>query len=296
MSNLSKTKSLIIIAFIYIFALSVSFAAAYFITSNLTLRLFLMDIFATLIVYIFSVIFKNTSVYDPYWSFVPWVLIIVAMILTRNFTGPIIILLIAFSFWSWRLTINWIKTFKDMSNEDWRYAMYRNNHKRPLFELINLVGLQYMPTLIVFAGLWPFIKLVEQGSNYLSIIGAVVVVTGALLELISDHQVHQFLRETTEKVTCQKGLWNYSRHPNYLGEIMIWFGLAIPHIIQYPTQWYIDIGCILMFLMFNFISIPLMEKRQINRRKDYKNYIKSTSRLFILPKRKIKNDDAELEK
>ena len=293
MATLNKTKSLVIITLIYVFALGVSFVGAYFITENLVLRLFLTDIFATFIVYIFSVIFKNTSVYDPYWSFVPWVLVIMAMILTKNFSIPIIILLVAFSFWSWRLTINWIKTFKNMSVEDWRYAKYRSAYKRPAFELINFVGLQYMPTLIVFAGTWPFIKLIEQGSNYFSILGASIVVVGTLLELFSDHQVHQFLRETTEKVTCQKGLWNYSRHPNYLGEIMIWFGLAIPHIIQYPTQWYVDIGCILMFLMFNFISIPLMEKRQINRRPDYKIYRKTTSRLFILPKRKLKNDTVE---
>lgn len=293
MGNLNKTKSLIIITFIYIFALGVSYPLAFLITNNIVLKLFLMDIFATLIVYIFSVIFKNTSVYDPYWSFVPWILIIIAMIEVRNFTTPIIILLIAFSFWSWRLTINWIKTFKDMSVEDWRYAKYRNAYKRPIFEIINLVGLQYMPTLIVFAGLWPFIKLVEQGSNYFSIIGAVIIVSGTLLELFADHQMHTFLKETVEKKTCQKGLWNYSRHPNYLGEIMIWFGLAIPHIIQYPTQWYVDIGCILMFLMFNFISIPLMEKRQIKRRPDYKNYRKTTSRLFVLPKRQLKNEQVE---
>ena len=290
MGKLNKVKSLIVIAFIYVLALVASFVCAYFITDNLILRLFLTDIFATFIVYLFSVLFKNTSVYDPYWSFVPWVLIIIAIVLTKKFSVPIILLLIAFSFWSWRLTINWIKTFKDMSVEDWRYAKYRSTYKRPIFEVINIIGLQYMPTLIVFAGLLPFIKLVELGSNYFFIIGAVVVIAGTLLELIADHQVHQFLKETTEKVTCQRGLWNYSRHPNYLGEILIWFGLAIPHIIQYPTQWYFDIGCILMFLLFNFISIPLMEKRQLKRREDYKNYRKTTSRLLILPKRNNKNN------
>ena len=290
MGKLNKVKSLIVIAFIYVLALVASFVCAYFITDNLILRLFLTDIFATFIVYLFSVLFKNTSVYDPYWSFVPWVLIIIAIVLTKKFSVPIILLLIAFSFWSWRLTINWIKTFKDMSVEDWRYAKYRSTYKRPIFEVINIIGLQYMPTLIVFAGLLPFIKLVELGSNYFFIIGAVVVIAGTLLELIADHQVHQFLKETTEKVTCQRGLWNYSRHPNYLGEILIWFGLAIPHIIQYPTQWYFDIGCILIFLLFNFISIPLMEKRQLKRREDYKNYRKTTSRLLILPKRNNKNN------
>ena len=288
MKNLGKVKSLVIILLIYILAIGGGYIASYFIPVDLYLRLLIADVIATVVVYIFSVIFENTSVYDPYWSFTPLVLVIIAMIETRNFSIPIIILVLAFSYWSTRLTINWIKTFDDMTWEDWRYKKYRESNNRFVFEIINFFGLQMMPTLFVFAGVSPLLQLIINGSNYFSIIGAVIVVLGTILELIADHQVHSFLRETKEKVTCQKGLWNYSRHPNYLGEITIWFGLAIPHIIQYPTYWYYDIGCILILLLFYFISIPLMEKRQIKRRSDYEMYRKTTSKLLILPKRKIK--------
>ena len=183
-----------------------------------------------------------------------------------------------------------------MAHEDWRYTMYRQNYPRPLFEIINLFGLQMMPTVLVFGASLPFLLLIQQGSNYLTILGASIIFLGASLELISDHQMHAFLNETKETKTCQKGLWHYSRHPNYLGEITIWFGPAVVHLIQYPTQWYFDIGCILMILLFNFISIPMMEKRQLQRRSDYKNYRKTTSRLLILPKRHIVETDTLIEK
>jgi steroid 5-alpha reductase family enzyme len=259
------------------------------------MRLFLTDIFATLVVYIFSIIFKNTSVYDPYWSFVPWVLVLIAMIETKNFSVSILILFIAFSFWSWRLTINWIGTFKNMVWEDWRYTKYRKSLPRWMFEVVNFFGLQMMPTVLVFGGIWPFLLMIENGSNYISIIGAFIIILGTGLELLADHQMHQFLRETKEKKTCQKGLWKYSRHPNYLGEITIWFGIALTHLIQYPTQWYIDLLFIFFVLLFNFISIPMMEKRQLQRRSDYENYRKTTSRLLLLPRKRIITEEESVE-
>ena len=287
--KINKIPSLFIILAIYVIALVAGYFLGTLFNIHPILQLLLIDVFATVFVYIASVIFKNTSVYDPYWSFVPWVLVIVAIIWFKRFTVPVLLLLLSFTWWSWRLTINWISTFKGLEKEDWRYAKYRQENNKFVFEVINFFGLQMMPTLLVFAGLVPFLVLVINGSNYFAIIGAVVVAAGAVLEIVSDHQVHEFLRTTKEMKTCQLGLWNYSRHPNYLGEISIWFGLAIPAIIQYPTIWYVYPGCILMFLLFYFISIPLMEKRQINRRNDYKTYQKTTSKLFILPKRKIKN-------
>ena len=220
-----KLLSLLINSFIYLVALAGGYFFVYFTLNDLhpVLKLFIIDVFATFIVYLASVVFKNTSVYDPYWSFVPWVLAIIAMVWYQRFTVPIIILMVAFTWWSWRLTINWISTFEDLTWEDWRYNKYRNEHSRFVFEIINFFGLQMMPTCFVFAGLLPFLVLIENGSNYFAIIGAVIVAGGAILEIISDHQVHEFRRTTKELITCQKGLWNYSRHPNYLGEIAIWF-------------------------------------------------------------------------
>ena len=82
------------------------------------------------------------------------------------------------------------------------------------------------------------------------------------------------------------GLWKYSRHPNYLGEILIWFGLATCLVALAPQYWYFYIGAVINFIMFMVISIPMEE----NHMKEYKpgmnEYIKHTSMLLILPRRK----------
>ena len=90
-----------------------------------------------------------------------------------------------------------------------------------------------------------------------------------------------------EKKSCQNGLWNYSRHPNYLGEILIWVGAYLVLLVVDINLWWLGFGFILMILLFEFISIPMAEKRHKFRRNDYIDYIKSTNRLLILPKRKI---------
>ncbi len=295
MYKLNKTQSILIIGLIYFFAIAVGYLASYFaIKGNLMLQLFLADVIATFIVYIFTLIFKNTSVYDPYWSLTPWALILLGIIQVGNYSVPIFILFVAFSFWSWRLTINWAITLKDIYTEDWRYKKYRGENV-VLFHIINLLGFQYMPTFLVYGGITPFVLLVESGSNYWAILGATFIVIGTVLELIADHQMHRFLKKTTERKTCKEGLWAYSRHPNYLGEITIWFGLALTHVIQYPTLWYSDIAIFFIFGLFYFISIPMMEKRQLSRRNDYENYIKTTSKLLILPNKHVESNKAELQ-
>lgn len=98
--------------------------------------------------------------------------------------------------------------------------------------------------------------------------------------------MHAFLRTTTEKVTCRRGLWKYSRHPNYLGEILIWVGVYCSLLLTDYSLWFTFIGIIIMLFLFIVISIPMMEKRQVNRRSDYKDYQRKTSILLILPNKK----------
>ena len=99
-------------------------------------------------------------------------------------------------------------------------------------------------------------------------------------------QMHDFLKNTKEKISCRKGLWNYSRHPNYLGELSIWVGTFVTMVAVVLNYWYYIFGMILMICLFLFISIPLAEKRQLKRRSDYVDYKKHTSMLFLFPHKK----------
>lgn len=282
----NKALSLIVVGFIYLLAIIGGYFSSIWI-SNIYLQFFFMDVITTIIIYIFSLIFKNSSVYDPYWSFIPWLIYTYFFIIFKRFDVFNIILYLSFSFWSMRLTINWIITFDNLNWEDWRYKNYRTNLNPFFFHIANFFGIHMMPTILVYSGLIPLLVILVNGlSSPLMLIGAFIIVIGSSLELISDHQMHEFLRNTKEKKTCNKGLWKYSRHPNYLGEILIWVGAFITLIIFDINYWYLMYGFILMILLFEFISIPMAEKRHKSRRSDYNDYIKHTSRLIFLPNRK----------
>jgi len=284
----NKTLSLLFILLIYVIAFAIGFFSSFWI-ENIFLRFFFIDVIATIVVYLYSAILKNSSVYDPYWSFTPWLFLLYFFIVYKRFDLPGIALFCAITLYSWRLTINWITTFTSLEKEDWRYANYRANNKGFMFFLINFFGIHMMPTILVYGALLPLLYAFVNGlSNYM-LLGAGIILVGVILEFFADHSMHKFLKETKERKVCEKGLWKYSRHPNYLGEILVWVGCFVAMAVTHYDKWYLVYGCVLIILLFEFISIPMMEKRQMARRPDYLRYKKETSRLLILPKRKIKD-------
>ena len=104
------------------------------------------------------------------------------------------------------------------------------------------------------------------------------------IQLIADYQRYRFSKTNPGKV-CNVGLWKYSRHPNYLGEILMWWGVFLILISMDPYLWWTGIGALLNNVLFTTISIPLMEKRQLSNKSDYKNYQIETSKLIPLPKK-----------
>ena len=279
---MKKVKALSVIAAIYVGAYAAGFFSSFYI-SNVILRYFVFDIAATVFTFVFSVIFRNSSVYDPYWSLTP-MLFSVMLFIEKGAASPWqIVFLCVFNLWSLRLTVNWIGVFTDFSYEDWRYRKFRDENGPFLWQFINFTGIHMVPTLVVFAGMLPIFETAEHEMNALSLIGDAVILFGTALEYFADRSMHAFLGKTKEKVTCREGLWNYSRHPNYLGEISVWLGTFLVMLPYAPEKWYYVIGFVSVAVLFNVVSVPLMEKRQLSRRSDYEEYRKTVSRLLILP-------------
>lgn len=282
---MKKIKDLSIITIIYI----VSFLAGYFACSclnNQILRYFVFDVVATVVCFAFSTILKNSSVYDAYWSLTPMVMSIALFVEMKAFSLMQIFFLIAFNIWSVRLTVNWITVFTDFSYEDWRYRKFRDETNKFLWPIVNFWGIHMIPTLVVFAGMLPLFVIAERTLGFFSLLGIVVMLTGVSFEHLADTNMHRFLKDTTTKKVCTVGLWNYSRHPNYLGEITFWCGVYLAMIVYATEYWYYIVGPLSVAILFNVVSIPLMEKRQLARRPGYEQYCRVTSRLLLLPHKK----------
>jgi steroid 5-alpha reductase family enzyme len=202
------------------------------------------------------------------------------------------ILLGIIGFWSLRLTINWLITYKGVGHEDWRYAMYRQKYPPFIFQVISFVGLHFVPTIVVYAGMVCVLFTIEVAVfSYLSIIGIVVSVLATILEIVSDDAVHRFLKDHAgEKRCCNYSVWKYSRHPNYLGELLFWIGLFLYFLFARMSTWYFGLGFLTIVILFLSISIPMMEKHNKERRVDYEEYKATTSVLFLLPRRKQKDN------
>ena len=248
--------------------------------------LLLADVLATIVVWFFGLIYKNVSVYDPYWSVFPPVAFLIWAFYTGMWTLPVVLLLVASWYWGWRLTRNWALTFKGMAHEDWRYTKYRSLHPA-LFHLINLFGLNMMPTLVVFGAMLPGLQLYQLSAALMTnnplclailILGFIVCISSATIQLIADKQIHDFRAANPGKY-CNVGLWKHGRHPNYFGEMAFWWGIWIMYAAFGGIDWFIC-GPIAMSAMFLGISIPLMEKRQLQNKPGYADYRKQTRMLI----------------
>ena len=123
--------------------------------------------------------------------------------------------------------------------------------------------------------------------NPLCLIGLFFMIIGPVLEIISDYQVHKFINDNNDHTkVCNYGLWNYSRHPNYLGEICMWFSIGLLCMSSINGgSILLLIGAVLNLMLFLFISIPMAENHQKSRKLGFDEYKKETRMLLPIYKR-----------
>ena len=250
---------------------------------NLFIKLLVADVCATVVVYIFSLILKNASVYDPYWSVQPIVICFALAIGKKNLSLSNVILLAIIATWGIRLTLNWAYTFKNLTNQDWRYTMLKE--KTGIFyPIVNLLGTHMFPTIVVWLLILPVVLSIANNYafNPLSVPFYLLSIGAILLESFSDVQMHSYKKKRDANF-IRRGLWKYSRHPNYLGEILMWWGVVLSVFVVNLEIWNLFLGAIVNTLMFLFISIPMADKRQA-KKKGYEEYKNQTRMLLPIKK------------
>jgi steroid 5-alpha reductase family enzyme len=288
-----KSVGLIILLIIYLLATGVGIGVFYvcdtFTNMHFILSALLADVAATLFVWMTGLIFKTMSVYDPYWSVQTIIIYILLLVKFNNWNLGTILLLIPLGIYTIRLTGNFIYTFTNLGYIDWRYKMLKEKSGK-LYFLLSLAGICMFPTLVVYSASLPAFFFAESGEFHpLILIGIILMLGSIALELVSDMQMHTFRKNRTSKdEVINVGLWKYSRHPNYLGEISFWFALYFVYFVLNISMWYLFAGALINLVMFLIISIPMEEKHMLQYKPNLKDYIASTSMLLILPKRKTK--------
>lgn len=246
----------------------------------------LADVAATIVVFIFSVITSNSSIYDPYWSVAPVPIALFWLLQpgSNGFANPRHVLIFALlCLWAIRLTTNWAIRWHGLSHEDWRYQDIRKQ-SGSLYWPVSFVGIHLMPTLLVFLGclaLWPTLSDRRAQFTWLDIVAALVVLAAVTIEATADFQMQRFRgRPRAVERVAPPGLWSFSRHPNYFGEVLFWCGLYLFVPLAYPRFWWVIIGPLAILLLFLGVSIPLMERHLLAEHPKYKEYRQRVSPFF----------------
>jgi steroid 5-alpha reductase family enzyme len=248
------------------------------------------DLAATLAIFAWSFAYRNSSFYDAYWSVAPlpialyWTAVGAEAVGTRQ-----ALVLLAIATWGARLTWNWARGWQGLGHEDWRYVDLRRT-TGGAYWLVSLVGLHYLPTLWVFGGLLPVYAAVGVPGDPLGpldALAALVTFAAIALEAAADAQLHRFRASGAPPGEfLRTGLWAWSRHPNYLGEMGFWWGLWLFGAAAAPGLWWTIAGPLAITLMFRFVSLPMIEARMRDRRPAFAEWAQRSSLVLLRPARR----------
>ena len=278
-----KLTGLLHITFAYIVTLGVAWGALEVLDQSPLWNMFWADIAATVAIFVFSRLYKNSSFYDAYWSVIPplialyWTMAATAQGIDMTRAWLVVILV-----WLWgvRLTANWATFWPGLEHEDWRYGPIKTNAGK-WNALADFSAIHLFPTVIVFAACLPIYAAVAMDArplNALDYLAAAVTLIAILIELVSDIQLHRFLTHRKSGEIMKTGLWALSRHPNYFGEWLFWAGLALFGLAAVPSAWFWVVpGAFAMLVMFLVASIPMIDKRSVERRPEYQAHMARVS-------------------
>lgn len=247
------------------------------------------DLAATLAVFAFSFAFRNSSFYDAYWSVAPIPIALYWWVSAPDPSGAwvrrllVVALVVA---WGVRLTANWARGWRGLDHQDWRYEDLRER-AGPAFWLVSLLGIHGFPTVVVFLGCLPLYAVLAGSTRPLGALDgmAALLTAGAIwLEATADRALHRFKAGSPPAGEfLRRGVWAWSRHPNYLGEILFWWGLFGFSLAAGAASWWTAIGAVVITAMFHWVSLPMIETRMRERRPAYAAYAERTSRLLPRP-------------
>ena len=174
--------------------------------------------------------------------------------------------------------------------EDVRYVAMRNSWgpRFPLISLVSVYGLQGGMMWLVSLPLLLVACAPAAPLGGLDLAGTVVFAVGLLFESVGDLQLARFRAEAANRGrVMDRGLWRYTRHPNYFGNAVLWWGLFLVALSASPWGWAAILGPALMtFLLLRVSGVPLLERSLRRRKSEYADYVARTSVFVPWPPRR----------
>lgn len=153
-----------------------------------------------------------------------------------------------------------------------------------LYPFVNFAGIHMFPTLVVYLCTLPAVFAFREDCalTWANWVFFALSVGAAVWQGICDLQMHRF-RKNVHKGFIRTGLWKFARHPNYLGEILMWWGIGLSAVSVMPERVWLLAGATLNTVMFLVVSIPMADKRQ-SAKEGFAEYKRETHMLLPIPK------------
>jgi steroid 5-alpha reductase family enzyme len=230
--------------------------------------------------WIVSLIYRNVTIVDSLWGLGFVLIAWLTFSMSNGYWGRNLLIALLVTLWGLRLSLylswrNWGK------GEDPRYGNWRQKagDRFRLVSLFKVFILQALFLWVISIGL-QIGQLAPQPDTltWLDGLGIFVWAIGFMFEATGDWQLARFKSDPVNKGrVMDRGLWAYTRHPNYFGEFLVWWGIFLITLSTPNSWWTILSPIIVTAVLLKMTGIPLTEKGLIENRPGYSEYIRRTS-------------------
>lgn len=240
--------------------------------------------------WVVSVRVRDASIVDPVWPLGFVVVGWVAGLVGRGDGVRVAVLVALVTVWGLRLSWHLFTRWRHQG-EDARYAAMRERHgeRFPIVSLGTVFGVQGLLMWIVSLPLQMGAGIDGRASGwvFLAISGGALWMLGFVFESVGDAQLTRFKADPRSKgQVMDRGLWRYTRHPNYFGDACVWWGLFLVAAGAGGWAWVAVVGPLVMTVLLRRVSgVTLLEKGMEKRRPGYADYVRRTSPFVPRPPR-----------
>lgn len=238
------------------------------------------------VTWLISVVIKDASIVDIIWGF-GFVLVAWASFVTGDgFDARKWLITLLASAWGLRLSI-YLFIRNHGKGEDYRYRAMRKRWG-PRFPVISLVTVYGLQGLLMFVISMPLqVAQLSGMPDHLTVLdyaGAAIWLVGFAFESISDLQLARFKADPANAgKVMNRGLWRYTRHPNYFGDAVLWWGLFVIALARWENALVVFSPIAMTILLTRVSGVPLLEASLKRRREGYAEYVANTSSFIPLP-------------
>jgi len=238
--------------------------------------------------WLFSLARRDAGVADIAWG-LAFVSIAWASYVAGDGSAAMLMAAALTSIWGLRLAFHIGRRNLNEDEEDRRYTKMRN--KRPgIFWLWSYPMVFLLQGVLALLVSMPLYSLGAADSDAIGIVswaGAAVFLVGLSFEAIGDAQLSAFKKDpSTKGQVMDRGLWKYTRHPNYFGDATVWWGLWLVAVGSGAAWWTLAGPLLMTYLIVQVSGVKMLEADMAERRPAYREYMERTSAFFPLPPKK----------